>query len=604
MTDRSVAIYQALVADLEPLLSQSPVETDLGGPPSYVKQKAAAAMLDGFLKKEIKHTDVADRNAKETFFASNKTCKGWRDPRTLELNSGDESLLNLFAGIVDDFFSVDLGDDVQCTWLNICENARSGPGASVGVRGYSFYAKHFASELTTTSDSLYHVYRTYTKMFPEYSNAENIRQENLGSPRYVSGSNASFVPKTVEISRMICSEPTVNMYLQLGMGELITKRLHRFFGIDLSVQPSINRYMARLGSLGIGGSDDRGFATIDLKSASDSISLGLMGWVLPPDWLDAILVLRSPRARIDGVYHELNMVSTMGNGFTFPLQTAIFSCLVVACIAMDDESVTGRLFRHRCLTPSNPMGQYSVFGDDIIVDAKYYERCCRLLNLLGFTANVNKSFASGPFRESCGHDYLSGYNIRPVYLRKVNTDQDLTVLINLLLDWSTRTGIGISRTIEVVWNLFTGPHLLVPFDENMNAGIRVPLNLLCDPKRRKQYGIGRDANLSFAYARYQPRPSRVRVGDGVIHTPKGVKSLIYNLSGLLMAYLSGEIRSGTFTVRNNRGVPYDTKRAVSPYWDWQRPSVESKFFGLTFDKARWDIVAYDALYKLLHTSKR
>jgi hypothetical protein len=584
-------------------MTQPPVETDQNGPPSYVRQKAAAALLDGFLKKEVISSPVADLAAKEIFFASNKKCKGWCNPSTLELSSGDESLLGLFRGIVDDFFSVDLGDDVDVSWANICENARSGPGASVGVRGYSFYAKHFASELTATSDSLYHVYRHYTKCFPEFSNAENIRQENHGSPRYVQGSNASFVPKTVEVSRMICSEPTVNMYLQLGMGELIAKRLQRFFGIDLSVQPSINRYMAKLGSLGIGGSDGRGFATIDLKSASDSISLGLIGWVLPPDWLDAILVLRSPKARIDGVYHELNMVSTMGNGFTFPLQTAIFSCLVVACIAMDDKSVSGRSFRHQCLTPSNPLGQFSVFGDDIIIAPQYADRCCRLLELLGFTVNSNKSFASGPFRESCGHDYLNGYNIRPIYLRQVNTDQDLTVLINLLLEWSTRTGIGISRTIEVLWNQFTGKHLLVPFDENMNAGIRVPLNLLSDPKRRKQYNISRDANLSFAYRRYAPVGSRVRVGDGVIHTPRGVKPLIYNLSGLLMSYLSGEIRGGTFTVRNNRAVPYDTKHAVSPYWDWQRPTIESKFFGLTFDKARWDIVAYDALYKLIHTSK-
>jgi len=589
---------------LTPYLNLPPVETDQNGPPSYIRQKAAESLLNSYLKKELRHSGQADLNAKEIFFASNKKCKGWRDPRGRAENSGDESLLNLFAAIVDDFFSVDLGDDVQCTWLNICENARSGPGSSVGVEGYSFYAKHFASELTSTSDSLYMVYRHYTKCFPEFSNAENIRQENHGSPRYVQGSNASFVPKTVEVSRMICSEPTVNMFLQLGLGELISKRLQRFFGIDLSVQPSINRYMARLGSLGIGGETGNGFATIDLKSASDSISLGLMGWVLPPDWLDAILVLRSPRARVDGVFEELNMVSTMGNGFTFPLQTAIFSCLVVACIAMDDSSVTGRLYRHKCLTPSNPLGQFSVFGDDIIIVSEQYERCCRLLDLLGFTVNVDKSFASGPFRESCGHDYLSGYNIRPVYLRKVNSDQDLTVQINLLLEWSTRTGISVSGTIAKLWSLFEGPHLLVPFDENTNAGIRVPLSCLVDPRRRAQFGVGRDANLSFVYRRYEPRPSRIRIGDGVVITPKGSKPLIYNLSGLFMSYLMGEIRSGTITVRNNRGVPFDTKRAVSPYWDWQRPTIESKFFGLTFDKARWDIVAYDALIKLINTTKR
>lgn len=593
MINRPDALYQALVSDIAHYVTSPPVEVSTYGPPSYVKSFAAQHMLDNFVKKFIENSAVADSEALRVFAASNKTCGSWVSPylRT-DLQEADMQLVGQFVKAVDDFFNVFYGDDAECTWPNICENARSGPGSSIGARMPSFYAKHFSSPLTATSESLIRVYKAHAWFYPEFSNAELIRQEAFGSPRLVRGSRSSLVPKTLDVSRMICTEPSVNMYLQLGLGEIISKRLYRHFGIDLETQPVINRFLARQGSDEALSSYGANYCTIDLKSASDSISLGLLGMSVPSDWQSAILELRSPRSLVDGAEVELNMVSTMGNGFTFPLQTALFSCVVVACIEQDRalySSSSERRRAWRACTALQPMGDFSVFGDDIIVDRSIYHRVLHLLELLGFTVNATKSFQSGGFRESCGHDYYHGYNVRPVFVRKLASDQDFSVLINLLNEWSTRTGIYVHNTIRLLVSWIKNP-LLVPFDENMDSGIRVPFALV-SPMRKHKWSVSqRRIKGGYAYKRYQARSQLVRIGDGIVHVPAGSRGLIYNPSGLLMAFLRGEIRNGSITVRRDGVLPYDTRRAVIPFWDYQRPTIEGRLFGTTFDKARWNTV--------------
>jgi len=592
------ALYDGLKSDLAPYLYQPPVEVQGYGPPALVKHAAARYLLESVTKKFVTHSGDADKAAALTFLASNKKCDEWVTPRQrTDLSEADMLMVSQFASIIEDFFIVDLGEDVALSWYNVCENARSGPGAAIGAHGGSFYAKHFSSPLTATSESLVDIYRAHTWMLPEFHIAESIRQMEFGSAGIVRGSRTSFAPKTADISRMICVEPGINMYLQLGLGSLIEKRLRRFFSIDLSTQPSINRWLAKLGSER--PDDERSFATIDLSSASDSISLKFAGECIPAEWLSAMLELRSPVTTLDGSDIELKMLSTMGNGFTFPLQTAIFSCIVAACVYLDDANPHKRI--PRACSLGDPSGQYSVFGDDIIVDRKHCSRVLRLLSLLGFTANPAKTFQSGLFRESCGHDYYHGYNVRPIYIRKLKTEQDITVLINLFNEWSARTGIRVPNLMAQLWKLLKKPPLFVPFDENMDAGVKIPLSLLEPLLITGVKHIGMDHNLSIVYKRWVGRPPKIRFGDGTVHVPKRHRRLIYNPPGLLIAYLKGEIRGGTISVRTNSPLPYDAKRAVSPWWDYQRITHEEQVFGLALDKARWNTAVIDNIGCLIST---
>lgn len=578
MDQRLVALYTELASDVAPYLNRPPVEVNGYGPPAYVKQFAARHLLENCMKKFIQHSGAADAAATETFLASNKKCKRWINPlASPDISESDRMLLGQFSKLMEDFFVTPVGEDAELSWVNICENARPGPGAAIGAYGGSFYAKHFSSPLTATSQSVIRLYYAHNALYPEFQIAENIRTLEFGEPRMVRGSRTSFAPKTVDTSRMICVEPGINMYLQLGLGSLIEKRLHRLFSIDLAVQPSINRWLAKLGSEQ--PDDIRSFATIDLSSASDSISLGFGRDFIPPEWLSAILELRSPTTQMGRTEVELDMVSTMGNGFTFPLQTAIFSCVVAACSSLSNGSL-------RAVSLTNLMNDFSVFGDDIIVRKNIAHRVLRVLELLGFTANVAKTFQSGPFRESCGHDYISGHNVRPVFIRKIDTDQDIAVLVNLFNEWSARTGIMVPRFMGALWRLFKKPPLYVPLAENMNAGVKVPLSSLESLLAGGEKRIGMDENFSIVYKRWEGRSPRIRFRNGTVHVPKRHRRLIYNPPGLLQAYLRGEIRQGSISIRANGRIPYDAKRAVSPWWDYLPKTHEELVFGLALDKVQ------------------
>lgn len=209
----------------------------------------------------------------------------------------------------------------------------------------------------------------------------------------VNANKIAFVPKTAKTYRSIAVEPFGNGYLQKGTDLLMRNHLKRV-GLDLSDQ-SRNQELARQGSL---SDSEEGFCTIDLTSASDSISIELVRELLPPDWFNFLNRIRSPSYILNGVEYRSNKFCTMGNGFCFPLETLIFAS---ACHAVQAG---------RC------GDDYSVYGDDIIVRRKAFNDVLRLLKALGFRPNVKKTFSSGPFRESCGANWYNGEDVTPFTL--------------------------------------------------------------------------------------------------------------------------------------------------------------------------------------------
>lgn len=218
----------------------------------------------------------------------------------------------------------------------------------------------------------------------------------------------TFVPKTGAIDRCICVEPHSLVPLQLGYGEYIRRRL-RYAGLDLDVQATGNRELAREGSI------DGSYATIDLESASDTVSIATVFELLPFDWACALSEVRSPYTKLpDGTVLENEKFSSMGNGFTFELETLIFWCLALSV----REAIGSR-------------GLVRAFGDDLIVPADMYEHLVVVLEAYGFTVNAKKSFHKGPFRESCGADWYLGVATRGVYLKTpVCTIEDIYITAN------------------------------------------------------------------------------------------------------------------------------------------------------------------------------
>jgi hypothetical protein len=238
----------------------------------------------------------------------------------------------------------------------------------------------------------------------------------------------------------------------------------------------------------IDGSLGDGFATIDLSNASDCISLGLCGYAIPMEPLDRMLVLRSAystvRLKGESKTVALKMMSTMGNGFTFPLQTAIFSAAAAASISLGDGVRT----MPKAWSEYHLGGLFSVFGDDIVVPPKFAERLLWLLRWMGFYPNDKKCFTNGWFRESCGFDFYQGFNVRPFFLRNLRTEQDLNVAYNGLVEWAARCLVPIPRTLRTLCAFYPNGAFIVPMGEDAAAGVRVPSSTM------RTYRMMRDAD--------------------------------------------------------------------------------------------------------------
>jgi hypothetical protein len=224
------------------------------------------------------------------------------------------------------------------------------------------------------------------------------------------GNRVTTVPKTAQTDRLIAIEPHWNIYFQLGVGQMLRRRLRRV-GIDLSTQ-EVNRQGALLGSR------TGTTATIDLSNASDTVSLELVRLLLPPGWVKVMEMLRSTSSFWPDTetWEKNHKFSSMGNGFTFELETLIFWA-----IAKSVAELTGDL------------SKVPVYGDDILVPSSCFSVTCDWLEYFGFEVNTKKSYGSGLFRESCGMNAFGGIDITPFRLTNFRTLSDAYVAYNALL---------------------------------------------------------------------------------------------------------------------------------------------------------------------------
>lgn len=224
------------------------------------------------------------------------------------------------------------------------------------------------------------------------------------------------VPKTAFTDRSIGKQPLGNVYVQKGIDAVLRSKLLKI-GVDLSDQTQ-NQNWAWLGSR-FGK-----YATLDLSSASDSISVGLIRALLPERWYALLNAVRCKFTQLpDGSIVPLELFSSMGNAFTFSLETIVF--YAISYVACD--------YRFKPV----------VYGDDIIVPVEYANSVQSALSFFGMKTNRAKTFAAGPFRESCGAHYWNGSDVKPFLIERNpdESEQETARIVNQLRCWTVRVGL-------------------------------------------------------------------------------------------------------------------------------------------------------------------
>jgi hypothetical protein len=302
------------------------------------------------------------------------------------------------------FISSVIGEEVP--FASIWESCDFGPGASIGTHGNATnFARKVLGHWSVSPEAQLYAkasikanWQLFEGLCPSSNglvcyDAEYVENRISEAFRLVAYNKIAFVPKTAKTHRSIAVEPLWNGYVQKGIDTVLRNRLRRI-GLDLTDQ-SRNALFARKGSE---SDTEESFVTIDLESASDSISIEICRQVLPHDWFYFLNRIRSKAYRHGSEITTYEKFCSMGNGFCFPLETLLFAA---ACNSVG---------------AGTPGHDFLVYGDDIIVRKKHAASLIALLNEIGFAVNSKKTFIEGPFRESCGSDWFNGEDVRPVVL--------------------------------------------------------------------------------------------------------------------------------------------------------------------------------------------
>nr|WKV33763.1 MAG: RNA-dependent RNA polymerase [Riboviria sp.] len=304
---------------------------------------------------------------------------------------------------------------------------------------------HFLKYNKSENYRLYHAYSDQ-----KHCGFAIFREKMLEIVTIVDGSRITTVPKNNDTDRVINTEPLLNMMVQFSISSSIRKILKKEFGLDLSFAQTVHN--CKIASTSV--------ATIDLSAASDSNWMSVVNWLYPKRFSKLLMDARSPGGSYNGEFHLFNMLSPMGNGFTFEVMTLT----LLACA------------RSFCDTSS-------VFGDDIIIRTQHAKAYIRLISVLGYKTNESKTFINGYFRESCGGFTHRGKALKTFSFWWADDLIDSVVNINkliILMGEGVLTDRSCERILEHLKH-YT-PLLLLSDDcdgsADLGLNIRVPLSVM------------------------------------------------------------------------------------------------------------------------------
>lgn len=249
------------------------------------------------------------------------------------------------------------------------------------------------------------------------------------------------VPKRFDTDRTAAKGTTWNTALQKGVGSMVRSRCQRWKEpLLLPDAQVLHGLMAKLGSrTGL-------FVTGDLSGASDGVTTGHVSTFFPESWANVMLDLREEYGVYpDGSIVRWEKIGSMGNGFTFEVETLLFYGLVKACCKSSDF--------------------VSVYGDDLIYPQSAHDLVVEAMAFAGFEFNREKTYSGAhPFRESCGAYFHRGVDVKPYFIE--NLPKSLGSVIQLhndIVGWHRTAhpdgpwGEVVAKCRELVPKRYWGP---------------------------------------------------------------------------------------------------------------------------------------------------
>jgi hypothetical protein len=258
------------------------------------------------------------------------------------------------------------------------------------------------------------------------------------------------VPKDSRGPRLISVHPREAIWIQQGLRTVLEDAICRHPLTRESIRfadQKVNQRMALQSSV------NRRFATIDLKDASDRISLELFRYLFGSASRFFECCRASHVCLFDGSLHPLRKYAPMGNATAFPIESIIFWALVRSGIECHYGVICDDI---------------DVFGDDIIVPSKYYHGVMQALIRSGLVPNPGKCFHKGLFRESCGVDAFNGFDITPIRIKTHNVTSQLDLVSLCALGKNLRVA-GYEETACQCYSIVRKHQKVLPLSNNLLA---------------------------------------------------------------------------------------------------------------------------------------
>jgi len=321
-----------------------------------------------------------------------------------------------------------------------------------------------------------------------YKEYKFLKEESLSA-------KVLLVPKDSRGPRLISSEPVDNQWIQQGLGRAIVTHVEDHYLTKHSVFFT-NQRTNQLGAL-LGSSTGK-YATLDLKEASDRVSVELVRLLFPARIVEALEACRSLSTVLpDGTELKLLKFAPMGSSLCFPIM-ALTIWAILAAAAPDADT------RERI----------AVYGDDVIVTTAFAANAIEQLESYGLKINRDKSCTSGSFRESCGCDAYKGIEVTPVRFKTVWSSAPRP---DVYTAWIEYANALYDRRCFATYDLIVARlHQIygdIPDEETYNKDVP-SLRVVADNKKPKVWRVNHDEQRLEWRVRYVRTPPTFKVING------------------------------------------------------------------------------------------